>query len=70
MCVCVCDLGLCCAQAFSGSFRVCVCVCVCVAVLGLCCAQAFSGCSGWVLLSNGSAWLLIAVASLVGEHGF
>ena len=41
-----------------------------LAVLGLrCCAQAFSGCGEWGLLFVAVRGLLIAVASLVVEHG-
>ena len=41
-----------------------------MAVLGLrCCAQAFSSCGGWGLLFVAVCGLLIAVASLVAEHG-
>ena len=58
-----------------------VCVCVCVlkfiyfiylflAVLGLrCCAWAFSSCGERVLLFVAVRGILIAVASLVAEHG-
>ena len=39
-------------------------------VLGLrCCARAFSSCGEWRLLSVAVRGLLIAVASLVAEHG-
>ena len=42
-----------------------------LAVLGLCCcARAFSSCSKWGLLFIAVRRLLIAVASLVVEHGF
>ena len=42
-----------------------------VAVLGRhCCAQAFSSCGEWELLFVAVRGLLIAVASLVAEHGF
>ena len=38
--------------------------------LGLCCcARAFSGCGERGLLFVAVCWLLIAVASLVAEHG-
>ena len=41
-----------------------------LAVLGLCCcAQAFSSCGEWGLLFVAVYGLLIAVASLVVEHG-
>ena len=41
-----------------------------LAALGLlCCAQAFSSCSKWGLLFVVVRGLLIAVASLVAEHG-
>ena len=41
-----------------------------MAVLGLrCCARAFSSCGVWGLLSVVVHGLLIAVASLVAEHG-
>ena len=41
------------------------------AVLGLCCCvQTFSSCSEWGLLFVAVRGLLIAVASLVVEHGF
>ena len=41
-----------------------------LAVLGLCCcARTFSSCSEWRLLSVEVRGLLIAVASLVAEHG-
>ena len=41
-----------------------------MAALGLCCcAQAFSSCGEWGLLFVGVRGLLIAVASLVVEHG-
>ena len=41
-----------------------------MAVLGLhCCVWAFSGCSEWGLLFVVVRGLLIAVASLVAEHG-
>ena len=41
-----------------------------LAVLGLhCCARAFSSCSEWGLLFVAVRRLLIAVASLVAEHG-
>ena len=41
-----------------------------LAVLGLrCCVQAFSSCSEWGLLFLAMRELLIAVASLVAEHG-
>ena len=41
-----------------------------LAVLGLhCCAQAFSSCSEQGLLFAAVRGLLIAVASLVAEHG-
>ena len=41
-----------------------------LAVLGLrCCAQAFSSCGEWGLLFVAVRGLLIAVASLVAEHG-
>ena len=41
-----------------------------LAVLGLrCCAWAFSGCDERGLLFVAVRWLLIAVASLVVEHG-
>ena len=41
-----------------------------LAALGLCCcAQAFSGCSKQGLLFVAVRGLLIAVASLVAEHG-
>ena len=41
-----------------------------MAVLGLCCCvQAFSSCSRWGLLFVAVHGLLIAVASLVAEHG-
>ena len=40
------------------------------AALGLhCCVQAFSICGEWGLLFVAVHGLLIAVASLVGEHG-
>ena len=40
-----------------------------LAALGLrCCARAFSSCSERRLLFVAVRWLLIAVASLVGEH--
>ena len=40
-----------------------------LAVLGLhCCTQAFSSCNEWGLLFIVACGLLIAVASLVGEH--
>ena len=40
------------------------------AALGLhCCTQAFSSCSEWGLLFVAVHGLLIAVASLVAEHG-
>ena len=43
---------------------------VCLAALGLrCCAQAFSSCGEWGLLFVAVHELLIAVASLVAEHG-
>ena len=41
-----------------------------LAALGLCCcAQAFSSCSEWGLLFVAVCGLLIAVASLLVEHG-
>ena len=41
-----------------------------LAVLGLhCCAQSFSSCGEWGLLFVVVRVLLIAVASLVAEHG-
>ena len=41
-----------------------------LAALGLCCcAQAFSSCGERGLLFIVVRWLLIAVASLVAEHG-
>ena len=41
-----------------------------LAVLGLhCCARGFSSCSKWGLLFVVVRGLLIAVASLVAEHG-
>ena len=41
-----------------------------LAALGLrCCAQAFSSCGEWGLLFIAVCGLLIAVASLVVEHG-
>ena len=41
-----------------------------LAVLGLCCwARAFSSCGEWGLLFVAACGLLIAVASLVAEHG-
>ena len=41
-----------------------------LAALGLpCCAQAFSSCGEWGLLFIVVRGLLIAVASLVAEHG-
>ena len=41
-----------------------------LAALGLCyCAQAFSSCGKWGLLFVAAHRLLIAVASLVAEHG-
>ena len=41
-----------------------------MAVLGLhCCARAFSSCGEWGLLLVAVHGLLIAVASLVAEHG-
>ena len=41
-----------------------------LAELGLCCCtRAFSSCGEWGLLSVAVRGLLIAVASLVGEHG-
>ena len=41
-----------------------------LAVLGLhCCMRVFSSCSEWGLLFVAVRGLLIAVASLVGEHG-
>ena len=41
-----------------------------MAVLGLrCCAQAFSSCGEWELRFIAVRELLIAVASLVAEHG-
>ena len=41
-----------------------------LAALGLrCCARAFSSCSEWGLLFVAVCGLLIAVASLVAEHG-
>ena len=41
-----------------------------LATLGLrCCVRAFSGCSEWGLLFVAVHGLLIAVASLVAEHG-
>ena len=41
-----------------------------LAALGLrCCVQAFSSCSKWGLLFVAVRGLLIAVASLVAEHG-
>ena len=41
-----------------------------LAVLGLrCCVQAFSRCGEWELLLVAVCVLLIAVASLVAEHG-
>ena len=41
-----------------------------MATLGLrCCAQAFSSCGEWGLLFIVVRGLLIAVASLVAEHG-
>ena len=41
-----------------------------LAVLGLrCCARAFSSCGKWELLFVAVHGLLIAVASLVAEHG-
>ena len=41
-----------------------------MAVLGLhCCAQAFFSCGEWGLLFIAEHRLLIAVASLVAEHG-
>ena len=41
-----------------------------LAALGLrCCAQAFSSCGEWGLLFIAVRGLLIAVASLVVEHG-
>ena len=44
--------------------------CFSLAVLGLrCCTQAFSSCSKWGLLFVVELGLLIAVASLVAEHG-
>ena len=43
---------------------------VCMSVLGLhCCTQAFSSCSERGLLFVAVCGLLIAVASLVVEHG-
>ena len=45
-------------------------ICLFLAVLGLnCCAQAFSGCGEQRLLFIVVLGLLIAVASLVEEHG-
>ena len=42
-----------------------------LAALGLrCCARAFSSCGEWVLLFVVGHGLLLAVASLVVEHGF
>ena len=41
-----------------------------LAALGLCCcARAFSSCGEWGLLFIAVRGLLIAVASLVAEHG-
>ena len=41
-----------------------------LAALGLCCCtRAFSGCGEWGLLFIAVRGLLIAVASLVAEHG-
>ena len=41
-----------------------------LAALGLCCcAQAFSSCDEWGLLFVALCGLLVAVASLVAEHG-
>ena len=41
-----------------------------MAALGLrCCTQAFSSCGDGGLLFVAVCWLLIAVASLVAEHG-
>ena len=41
-----------------------------LAALGLrCCERAFSSCGEWGLLFVAVRWLLIAVASLVAEHG-
>ena len=41
-----------------------------LAVLGLCCcAQAFSSCGEWGLFFVAVHGVLIAVASLVAEHG-
>ena len=41
-----------------------------MAALGLhCCARTFSSCHEWRLLFVALCWLLIAVASLVAEHG-
>ena len=41
-----------------------------LAVLGLrCCVQAFSSCGEWELLFVAAHGLLIAVASLLVEHG-
>ena len=48
----------------------CVCMYICVAALGLCCcARAFSSCGKRGLLFVAVHGLLIAVASLVAEHG-
>ena len=47
-----------------------VCFYLFLAVLGLgCCVRAFSSCGEWVLLFVAVHGLLIAVASLVAEHG-
>ena len=41
-----------------------------MAAMGLhCCAWSFSSCSGWGLLFVAVHGLLIAVASLIAEHG-
>ena len=45
-------------------------ICLFLAALGLlCCARAFSSCGEWGLLFVAVSGLLIAVASLVVEHG-
>ena len=48
----------------------CLFVCLFFAALGLCCStRAFSSCGEWGLLFVAVRRLLIAVASLVVEHG-
>ena len=51
-------------------FKVIFLLCLFLVVLGLpCCAWAFSSCGEWGLLFVAVYQLLIAVASLVSEHG-